>query len=130
MEWITLETILNTKDLRDKHREYGIGVVALEILEGLSRAIQEAGGAHDAQCVANLRVGDLAILCARNSISLQAVYTKGLDKLLSKPLKQVKTEVASTNGYCDTCGDMYTRGYESQHPNCRRWPVDNPCMEI
>lgn len=28
--------------------------------------------------------------------------------------------VCNTNGYCDTCGDMYVVGYEQQHPKCRR----------
>lgn len=28
--------------------------------------------------------------------------------------------VKHTNGYCDTCGDMYTKGYERCHPKCQR----------
>lgn len=26
--------------------------------------------------------------------------------------------IENTNGYCDTCGEMYVRGYEDYHKNC------------
>jgi hypothetical protein len=28
--------------------------------------------------------------------------------------------VKHTNGYCDTCGDMYVKGYEGCHPKCQK----------
>ncbi len=26
--------------------------------------------------------------------------------------------IKHTNGYCDTCGEMYVKGYETNHPKC------------
>lgn len=39
-----------------------------------------------------------------------------LEKVIATP---EPVRVKHTNGYCDTCGDMYVKGYESCHPKCR-----------
>jgi hypothetical protein len=40
-----------------------------------------------------------------------------LEQILSPPTPVL---VKHTNGYCDTCGDMYVKGYERCHPKCQR----------
>lgn len=59
-------------------------------------------------------------------ISVELIEEKELaekelaEKELTEEEKIVdKIEIKNTNGYCDTCGDMYTKGYESHHPGCK-----------
>jgi hypothetical protein len=40
-----------------------------------------------------------------------------LEQMLPPPAPVL---VKHTNGYCDTCGDMYVKGYERCHPKCQR----------
>ena len=55
--------------------EMAVAIKAIEILENITRSIRQAGGGGDMEGLADLTVKELAIIAARNSISIESKYT-------------------------------------------------------
>lgn len=62
---------------------------------------------------------EIGVLLSQIQQQLASVSERlsALEKVGSPP---EPVRVRHTNGYCDTCGDMYVKGYERCHPKCRK----------
>lgn len=49
----------------------------------------------------------------------QKEYQRAL-QVVESYKQEMRGKIKTTNGYCDTCGDMYVKGYDLQHTTCRR----------
>lgn len=145
---MTAETLVACplEKLKSLQHEYTVALKARETLEAISRVIHQAGGGISAEGVSTTKVGDLALTMARNNIVLSVKYVGEATAMSQKPdgntgpddidewvsaskypLKPVAVgSVIHTNGYCDTCGEMYVKGYEKNHPTCRRSTLTVP----
>lgn len=138
------ELLQQQHDLKQQQREYEVAMKAIEMLENIARSIREAGGVFDLQKLGNSKVGDLVLMFARNNIKMTVVYENNwaggppkserkptevydlIDRYETSPetaqiMSNKPGQVKTTNGYCDTCGDMWVKGYDSHHPTCQKW---------
>jgi len=49
----------------------------------------------------------------------QKEYQRAL-QVVESYKQEMRGKIKTTNGYCDTCGDMYVHGYDLQHTTCKR----------